>query len=53
MSRKTGRPIGRPPINAQLRSFVRHVYYHRLATQQQLAKLLGISQSTVHRIISM
>jgi DNA-binding MarR family transcriptional regulator len=44
--------IGRPPIDARLRSFVRHVYRERLATQKQLAKFLGYSQSTIHRTIS-
>ena len=52
MSRRTGRPLGPPPLDSRLRAFVRHVYYQRLATQLELAKFLSISQSTVHRIIS-
>jgi DNA-binding XRE family transcriptional regulator len=39
-------------MDTRLRSFIRHVYRNRLATQQELGKFLGISQSTVHRIIS-
>lgn len=41
-----------PPIDARIKVFVREVYRKRLATQKQLAKLLGISQSSIHRIVS-
>jgi len=46
MSRNTRR------IDTRIRQFVRSVYYARLATQKQLAKFLGISQATIHRMIS-
>jgi predicted DNA-binding transcriptional regulator AlpA len=48
MPRKTGRP----PIDPRMRQWVRKMYDMRLATQTELAKFLGYSQSTVHRMIS-
>lgn len=41
-----------PRVDDRLRDFIRSVYGARLATQKQLAKFLGCSQSTIHRIIS-
>jgi DNA-binding MarR family transcriptional regulator len=48
MSRKTGRP---PILDARLKSFVWEIYRRRLATQKELAKFLGVSQPTIHRIV--
>jgi DNA invertase Pin-like site-specific DNA recombinase len=48
MSRKTGRR----PIDPRLRQWVRTMYRLRAATQTELAKFLGCSQATVHRMIS-
>jgi Helix-turn-helix of DDE superfamily endonuclease len=39
-------------LHPLLRDFTRVVYFKRLATQDQLAKFFGVSQSTIHRIIS-
>ena len=46
---RTGRPR---QLDERLRDWARVVYRQRLATQVQLAKFLGCSQATVHRIIS-
>jgi len=43
---------GRPRIDRRVREFVRFMYAHRLAKQKQLARFLGVSQSTVHRMIT-
>lgn len=49
MSPKTGRPA---KLDPRLQNFARRLYFARLATQQQLARFLGCSQPTIHRIVS-
>ena len=39
-------------IDQRIRDFVRFLYFKRIAKQVQIAKFLGVSQSTIHRIIS-
>ena len=49
MSRRTGRPRKLPP---PLFRWVVSVYFGRHATQCEIARFLGMSQSTVCRIVS-
>jgi len=43
---------GRPPMDARLKAFIRAVYFARFATQSALAKFIGCSQATIHRVVS-
>ncbi len=45
-----GRPRFR--MDKRLQLWLREVYFARLATQCELAKFLGVSQTTVCRIVS-
>ena len=45
-------PRGRPRIDERLRLFITYVYYKRIATQRELAAFLGVSQSTISRVVS-
>ena len=49
MSRRTGRP---PKLAPKIRQWIIAVYFGRHGTQVELARFLGVSQSTVHRIVS-
>jgi hypothetical protein len=49
MSRRTGRP---PKLPLALRLWARAVYLGRHGTQCELAAFLGVSQPTIHRIVS-
>lgn len=45
--------IGRPAkLCPRLRAWVLEVYFGRHATQCEIAAFLGVSQPTIHRIIS-
>ena len=39
-------------LDPRLQLWLREVYFSRLATQKQLARFLGVSQTTVCRIVS-
>ncbi len=49
MSRRTGRPT---KLDYRVHQWVMAVYFGRFATQCELAAFLGVSQSTVHRVVS-
>ena len=49
MPHRTGRP---PKLAPEIIDWIRRVYFGGFAKQAQLAKFFGVSQSTVHRIIS-
>jgi DNA-directed RNA polymerase specialized sigma subunit len=50
MSRSTKGQL--PRVDERLRLFIQYVYFKRLATQVELAKFLGLSQSTISRVVS-
>jgi len=47
------RRIGRPPkLAPEIIDWIRRVYFGGFAKQTEIAKFIGVSQSTIHRIIS-
>jgi predicted transcriptional regulator len=44
--------IGRPRIDPRIRAWIATVYFGRHANQVEIARFLGVSQSTVARIVS-
>ncbi len=49
MSRRTGRPT---KLDYRVHQWVMAVYFGRFATQCELSRFLGVSQSTIHRIVN-
>jgi DNA-directed RNA polymerase specialized sigma subunit len=43
---------GRPRIDRRIRQFVASLYFGRYATQVEIARFIGVSQSTVARIVA-
>ncbi|PWG68374.1 hypothetical protein DEM28_24435, partial [Enterobacter mori] len=50
-AKERGRYGGRPQISEDKRNYIKQLYASRMYTQSEISKMVGISRTTIYRIL--